>query len=228
MYQHLIHFLFLVCRRKLIGENTVIASQEHEGLVEEVTESFEIDYSPGGATQNALRYVTWVIGADIATFAGHLGDDYFGRLIQTGTKREGLRTLFTVKKTAPTGTCLSLVNENDKSRTLIASLGAAGTFTKDDMLLHWFWADQAAVFYVSGHALSVSPESTMLLTKETTRDQFNQKKMVLDIGAPYVCREYSSELRQLIPFVDLVFANENQARAYAKMQGYEVGTHVSS
>ena len=211
-------------RYNLIAESTLIASPEHEGIIEDLTESYEIDYSPGGATQNTLRYVTWVIGADIATFAGHLSDDYFGRMMQACVKRDGLRTVYSIKKTAPTGTCLSLISEDRKSRTLIASLGAAGKFTKEDLLLNWFWAEQAVVYFLSGHALAVSSESAMLLARETTRDQFNPKKIVLNIGAPYVCERFSTELRDIFAYVDLVFANENQARAFAKMQGYEVRT----
>jgi adenosine kinase len=205
-----------------VGENTVLASPDHEGIIEDVTEAFEIDYSPGGSTQNTLRYVTWVIGADIATYAGHVSDDYFGRMLQACVKKDGLRTIFTIKKNAPTGTCLCLVSEDRKNRSLIASLGAAGKFTKDDLLLNWFFAEQASVYFLSGHALAVSPESVMLLAHEVTRDQFNRKKMVFNIGAPYVCERYSMELKDVFPYVDLAFMNENQARAFAKMQGYEV------
>lgn len=214
--------LLLHGRYNLVGESTLLAGPEHEGMIDDLTESYEIDYSAGGATQNALRYVTWVIGADIASFAGHLSDDFFGRMIQASVKRDGLRTVYTIKKNAPTGTCLSLISEDRKNRTLIASLGAAAKFTKDDLLLNWFWAEQAAVYYLSGHALAVSPESAMLLAKETTRDQFKQKKLVLNVGAPYVCERFSTELKDIFAYVDLVFANENQARAFAKMQGYEV------
>lgn len=208
----------------MIGEHTVLASPDHDGIIEDVTESYEIDYSPGGSTQNTLRYVTWVIGADIATFAGHLSDDYFGRMMQACAKKDGLRTVYSIKKNAPTGTCLSLLSEDRKGRSLIATLGAAAKFTKEDLLLNWFFAEQAAVYFLSGHALAVSAESAMLIAHELTRDQFNRKKLAFNIGAPYVCERFFMELKDIFPYVDLAFMNENQARAFAKMQGYEVRT----
>lgn len=206
------------------GQSTIISGPDQEGLVEDLTDSFDIEYSAGGAVQNTLRYVTWVIGADIATFTGHLGEDYFGRMMQASVKREGLRTVYNIKKTAPTGTCLALMSEDNKRRTLIASLGAAGKFSKEDLMLNWFWAEQAVVYFVSGHGMAVSPESAMMLARETTRDQFNPKKLVFNIGAPYVCEKFSEDVRELYPYVDLVFASEVQARAFAKMQAYEVRT----
>lgn len=60
----------------------ILAGPKHDLLYEELINSFEIDYVPGGATQNALRYCQWMLGRNnthITTFVGAIGDDHFGK-----------------------------------------------------------------------------------------------------------------------------------------------------
>lgn len=132
-----------------------------------------------------MRYITWVIGADICTFAGRIGDDFFGKQLQSSARVEGLKTLFIPMKKYPTGTCICMVTQDRKFRTLIANLGAGAKYTKEDLLSDYHWVEKADYYFLSGHAIAVCHEACMLITKETYRygDRLdNHKQLALNLG----------------------------------------------
>lgn len=93
---HNLVFLFIniVVRYKIPKDQAILAQKHHEGLYEDLVNSFEIDYTAGGATQNTMRFVSWILGknnANIATFCGCIGDDYFGKMMEKKAKGDGVK-----------------------------------------------------------------------------------------------------------------------------------------
>lgn len=137
-------------------------------------------------------------------------------------KGDGVKVLYSVDNDTPTGTCAVLITDNGASRCLVAYLGAAEKFRKDHLLKNWHWAEKARVYYISGHSLSVSPDSVLALAHQTNKDQYNPKVLCFNLGAPYVSEKYSKEVLEILPAIDVLFGNDNEALAFAKMRGYTV------
>lgn len=187
--------------------------------------AFEIDYTAGGAAQNTMRFVSWILGknnANIASFTGCIGDDYFGKMMEKKAKGDGVKVLYSVDKETPTGTCAVLVTDGGKSRCLVAYLGAAEKFQKDHLLKNWHWVEKAKIFYLSGHSLSVSPDSVIAVAHQTLKDQFNTKLLCFNLAAPYVSEKHPDQLNEILPYIDYLFGNDAEATAFAKMKGYKV------
>ena len=215
----------LTFRYKLPKNEALLAAKEHEGLFEDLINSFEIDYTAGGATQNTMRFVAWILGknnANISTFCGCIGDDYFGKMMEKKAKSDGVKVLYSIDKDTPTGTCAVLVTDEGKSRCLVAYLGAAEKFQKDHLLKNWHWVEKAKVYYMSGHSLSVTAESVIAIAHQTVKDNFNPKILCFNLAAPYVSEKHSGPLNEILPFIDYLFGNDAEALAFAKMKGYKV------
>jgi adenosine kinase len=49
----------------------------------------------------------------------------------------------------------------------------------------------------------------------------NNKPFAMNISAEYICFVFLERLNSLLPYVDVLFGNEQEARAYAKSNGFE-------
>lgn len=216
---------FLSSRYKIPKDQAILAGPSHEGLYEDLINSFEIDYTAGGAAQNTMRFVSWILGknnANIATFCGCIGDDYFGKMMEKKAKGDGVKVLYSTDKETATGTCAVLVTDGGKKRSLVAYLGAAEKFQKDHLIKNWHWVEKAKVFYLAGHLLSVSADSAIAVAHQTIKDKFNPKILTFNLAAPYVSEKFGKELNEILPFIDILFGNEYEVAAFAKMKGYPV------
>lgn len=224
--------MFLYCqppRYSLPKNEAILAGPSHEGMYEDLINTFEIDYTAGGATQNTMRFVQWILGknnANIATFCGCIGNDYFGKMMEKKAKGEGVKVMYSIDKEIATGTCAVLITDNGASRCLVAYLGAAEKFKKEHLLKNWHWAEKAKVYYISGHSLSVTPDSVLSLAHQTNKDNANPKVLCFNLGAPYVSEKYSKELLDVLPAIDILFGNDAEALAFAKMRGYTVSNRL--
>jgi adenosine kinase len=64
-------------------------------------------------------------------------------------------------------------------------------------------------------------DSVLSLAHQVDKDLFESKDFCFSLGAPYVCEEYSEELLEILPYIDVLFANEREAKAFAVMMEYE-------
>ncbi|RWS13785.1 adenosine kinase-like protein, partial [Dinothrombium tinctorium] len=202
----------------------VVADSKQELLYEDLINTFEIDYSAGGATQNTMRFVQWILGKNrhgIAAFMGCVGNDYFGRMMEKKAKGDGVRVLYNVEENVATGTCAVLITDNGKSRSNCAFLGASEKLNKEHLLRHWHWVEKARYYYLSGHTLAVTPDSVIALAHQTIADKFKPKKFFFNLGAPYVSEKYGDKLMEIVPYINYLFGNEYEVAAFAKMRGYQ-------
>ncbi len=182
----------------------------------EIIEKFPVEYTAGGATQNVLRVFQWMRqkGPNCATFVGCVGDDDFGKQLAKSAQKDGVNVQYQISSTHATGTCAVLVS--GKERSLVANLAAANHYD-----FHHFetepiqqLAKQAKVYYFSGFFLTVSPESIMHCAKDLAIS--NDKIMCLNLSALFVVDFFTDRLFPALPYVDYLFGNEDEARAFGK------------
>eukprot|EP01062_Namystynia_karyoxenos_P083549 TRINITY_DN9629_c0_g1_i1.p1 TRINITY_DN9629_c0_g1~~TRINITY_DN9629_c0_g1_i1.p1 ORF type:complete len:1131 (+),score=294.71 TRINITY_DN9629_c0_g1_i1:80-3472(+) len=172
-------------------------------------------YIPGGSGMNTLRVAQWILETPGATtFVGATGRDDFGRRLRKATEEEAVAFPCIEIEDEPTGTCAVLLT--GESRSLVANLGAGGIFkpewlTEKVELNHV--ARGAGLYYVTGFFLRTSPETVRALGQMATS---RQKELALNMSAAFVCECFADLFRSVLPVVDLLFGNAEEACALAK------------
>lgn len=210
-----------VKKYNLKSNDAVLADETHGNLCKEFIDKYKVDYTAGGATQNAIRVAQWILGKPNATtFMGAIGNDNFGRIMETKAKEDGVNVVYQVDQSTSTGVCAVLITENGKSRSLCAFLGASQNFTKQHLLANFQWIEKAKVYYVSGFHLIVSPDSIMEIANHAHNN--TGKYFCMNLSAPYICQMFSRPLLQIFPYIDILFGSDIEAVALAQIRGYQV------
>jgi sugar/nucleoside kinase (ribokinase family) len=162
---------------------------------------------PGGSACNTIVGIGNLGGK--ARMIGRLGKDALGQAFLDGLLKAGVDHRIR-QSDMPTGRVLSVVTP-DAQRTMFTYLGASSQLVPEDVILADF-ADVGTV-HLEGYLLFNRPvvEKIIAVAKEA------KAKIVLDLGSYQVveiCRDF---LDQIIPSVDIVLANEDEAKAYTGM-----------
>ncbi|OTF78540.1 adenosine kinase-like protein, partial [Euroglyphus maynei] len=205
----------------LEANNAILAEAKHEKLCADLTEKFKVQYLAGGSVQNSMRVAQWFMQrSNVCTFFGCVGQDDFARQMKNKAEEDRLNAVYMVDPETPTGTCACMITQNGKCRSLCAYLGASQKFSIEHVKKNFEYVESARIFYVSGFHLIISLEPTLLLAKHA--HEFEHKLFVINLSAPYISQFYSDKLLQVLPYVDLLFGNETEADAFAKIQKWDV------
>jgi adenosine kinase len=77
----------------------------------------------------------------------------------------------------------------------------------------WKQVENAKFFYVGGYHLTVSVEAILALAEEAAA---KDKVFILNLSAPFIAQFFKDQLDQVLPYVDILIANETEAAAYAE------------
>eukprot|EP01059_Diplonema_ambulator_P006904 TRINITY_DN16478_c0_g1_i1.p1 TRINITY_DN16478_c0_g1~~TRINITY_DN16478_c0_g1_i1.p1 ORF type:complete len:363 (+),score=56.41 TRINITY_DN16478_c0_g1_i1:87-1175(+) len=206
---------------------TMLALPEQLPVYEEISQHADVEYVPGGATMNAIRVCQWLSGdTNKCGFVGALGEDEFGTILERALRQTGVNPLFEKSSTHPTGTCACLIV--GKERSLIANLGAALQFTMAH--LNSERVSQALtdsdIVYAAGFFLNTisSPEAPLAVAKHCAD---KNGIFCMNLSAPYLCDAFKDSWDMIMPYVDYLFGNKNDALAYCKAQGWQTtGDHL--
>jgi len=207
----------------LKANDAILAEDKHMPMYPEMSEMPGVDYIAGGATQNSMRVAQWVLsgtsteGANSTRFFGSVGDDTYGRTLQSKALEAGLQAKYQVNKDHPTGTCAVVVTEGGKCRSLVANLAAANHFTKSHIEVpeNKEIIANAKTIYISGFFLTVSPETIQAVGELACKDK---KTFCMNLSAPFLCEFFSGPMMAAFPFVDILFGNETEAATFATVQ----------
>ena len=120
-------------------------------------------------------------------------------------------------KDTPTGRCAVCVV--DKERTMVTDLAAANNFkiAHLDSARAQELVDAATVVYMASFFLTVSPDSAMRIA------QRDNVVFMANLSAEFIVQvpPILANVTNLLPHVDVLFANEHEAAAWATSQGWE-------
>lgn len=162
---------------------------------------------PGGSACNTMVGIGNLGGK--ARMIGRLGKDDLGKVFLDGLHKAGVDRRIRHSEMA-TGRVLSVVTP-DTQRTMFTYLGASTQLGPEDVSLEDF--SDAGLVYLEGYLLFNRPLVEKIL--ETARQV--KAKVILDLGSYQVvevCRDF---LEKILPSVDVVLANEDEAKAYTGM-----------
>jgi sugar/nucleoside kinase (ribokinase family) len=189
------------------GGMTMVGSDHIDSAVRATGASVTV--VPGGSACNTLVGIGRLGGR--ARLVGRLGRDTLGETFKDGLARAGVEGRLAHSDT-PTGRVLSVVTP-DAQRTMFTSLGAAAELTPSD-LEHGHFED-AAIVHIEGYQLFNRPVVERLVALARNCGA----RLSIDLASFQVVEACRDLLERLVAEdVDILLANEDEARAYTGLE----------
>jgi sugar/nucleoside kinase (ribokinase family) len=160
---------------------------------------------PGGSACNTILGIGMLGGA--ARFVGKRGNDQWGTLFEEQLRIHSVEPrLFT--SSTPTGNVLSLITP-DAQRSMLTYLGASSETSPSEITPPLF--DNACLVHLEGYLLF----NRVLMTAVLKAAKASGVRISLDLASYTVVENSLEYLRSIIDeYVDIVIANEDEARVY--------------
>jgi len=201
-------------------DNAILAEDKHLPLYQKLAEMSSVEFVPGGATLNTMRVGQWLFQkANIFSYFGSIGDDGYSKILKEKASVTGVNFQPQVNAEHPTGTCACVITSEGKNRSLVANLAAANHFTPAhfDIAENWAIVEKAQYYYIGGFFLTVSPDSILKVAEHACN---NNKMLMMNLSAPFICEFFTDPLMKCIPYIDILFGNETEAAAFSKKQNF--------
>ena len=169
-----------------------------------------VHYVAGGSAANTIS-CTAIFGMP-SSFIGKVGDDELGHLFQSDQEQYGVRSIL-LKSTHSSGRSMVFVNGNDGERTFAVYLGAALDLVPEDLKLEWFEGHD--YFHIEGYLV----QNQDLVRKAVELAHEAGCKISIDLASYNVVESNNAFLHDIIKqYVDIVFANETEAKAFTGLE----------
>ena len=177
-------------------------------LVKSETLNFRRSLASGGSAANTIHGMA-MLGSETA-FIGSVGKDELGDFFENDMKNAGIKTILS-HRDSPTGTAVALISP-DYERTFATHLGAAVELGEEDLNPKDFAGYN--ILYLEGYLIYNKP-----LIDAACRFARNENmKIALDLASYNVVESSLADFKEIIEkYVDILFANEDEARAYTGM-----------
>lgn len=200
------------------GSMTMVdASRSSE--IKQAINGLEKTLASGGSAGNTM-YGLGVMGVH-SSFIGKVGRDEFGNFYEKDMVDAGLTPVLMRSPHSPTGTAVALVTP-DSERTFATHLGAATELIAEELRSAYFKGYH--ILYLEGYLIFNLPlvEQACRLAKE------NRMCVALDLASFNVVNELLPAFRRIVEeYVDIVFANEEEARAFTGLGPVEALDEIS-
>jgi sugar/nucleoside kinase (ribokinase family) len=173
----------------------------------------------GGSASNTINGITRL--GLTAGFVGKIGNDEVGHFFTNDSILNGVTPHLFLSET-PSGHCTVLVSP-DGERTLCTFLGAACELLATDLKLEMFQGYD--IFHIEGYLVQNHEliRSAVKLAKEAGL------QVSIDLASYNVVEANLDFLHEIInKYVDIVFANEEEARAFTGKEPEEALIHISN
>jgi adenosine kinase len=197
-------------------DSAILAEDKHQPIYAELIEKYDVQYIPGGATQNTMRVAQWMLKdkKGQTAFMGCVGpDDIYGKQLEKCASDDGVLVHYMKDPSTPTGTCAALIV--NKERSLCTNLGAANNFKETHLETEKAKEiiEAAEIYYSAGFFLTVSVPSLVQVSEAFVA---KNKIIGLNLSAPFIVDFFGDQLATAIEYADFVFGNESEAAAYGK------------
>ena len=182
------------------------------------TNNFDKSQSSGGSAANTIHGLA-NLGAS-AGYIGKIGSDSFGDFFQNDMKSNGIEPLM-LKSNNETGRAIALISP-DSERTFATYLGAAVELSDSDLTPEQFKGYKylhIEGYLVLNHALMIRAAK---LAKE------HGLKISIDMASFNVVEDNLSFLKDYVRnYVDIIFANEEEAKAFTGKEPEEALNEIA-
>lgn len=172
----------------------------------------------GGSASNTINGVTR-LGLN-AGFVGKVGNDDVGEFFTNDSINNGVQPHLLVSGT-PSGRCIVLVSP-DSERTLCTYLGAACELEATDLKPEIFSGYD--IFHIEGYLV----QNHDLIRTAVMMAKNAGMQVSIDLASYNVVEANIDFLKEIVrEYVDIVFANEDEARAFTGKEPEEALIHIS-
>ena len=187
-------------------------------LIAEKTKNFNKEMASGGSAANTIHGLAR-LGMETA-FIGTVGRDETGRFFEEDMKKSGITPLL-FKSDSPSGIANAFITK-DGERTFGTFLGAAIELSGDMLKKELF--EGYDVLHIEGYLVQNHEliETALRLAKEAGL------KISLDLASFNVVEDNLKFLKEMTDkYVDILFANEEEAKAFTGMEPQEALHEIS-
>ncbi|MFI3323762.1 MAG: adenosine kinase [Rikenellaceae bacterium] len=191
---------------KLHKGSMTLVSSEFQGDIAKSVAGMPYSLSLGGSAGNTIRAMAQ-LGCKVG-FIGKVGRDKTGDFFEQALINLGIEPMI-FRGTDRSGRCMSLVSQ-DGERTMATSLGAAIEMSHTEIMPTLF--DGYDCLYVEGYLV----QDHSLIENVVKMAKAAGLKIAIDLASFNVVEENVDFLRSLVTdYVDIVFANEDEARVFS-------------
>ena len=187
-------------------------------LVKSETVNFNRSLASGGSAANTIHGLA-MLGVKTG-FIGSIGKDELGDFFENDMKNAGINTMLS-RRNSVTGTAVALISP-DSERTFATHLGAAVELEAADLDPEDFKGYD--ILYLEGYLIFNKSliETACRIAKE------KKMKIALDLASYNVVESKLADFKEIVEkYVDIVFANEEEARSFTGMEPEDALNSIS-
>ena len=174
-----------------------------------------VKYVPGGSAANTIT-CTSIFGMP-SGYIGKIGDDELGHLFKSTMEQFGVRTTM-LQSEKSSGRCMVFITGANAERTFADYMGAALEMGPDDLRPEYFKGYD--YFHIEGYLV----QNQDLIAKAVQMAKEAGCIISIDMASYNVVESNNAFLHNLVDkYVDIVFANETECKAFTKIEGAEEG-----
>ena len=176
----------------------------------EALKEYGVKYVPGGSAANTLT-CTAIFGMP-SGFIGKIGNDDLGNLFKSTMEQYGVKAqmLYSDKSS---GRCMVFITGANAERTFADYMGATLELGPDDLTPEQF--EGYDYFHIEGYLV----QNQELISKAARLAKQAGCTISIDMASYTVVESNNAFFHNLVEnYVDIVFANETEARAFTKME----------
>ena len=167
-----------------------------------------VKYVPGGSAANTIT-CTSIFGMP-SGYIGKIGDDDLGQLFRSTMEQYGVRTTM-LHSDKSSGRCMVFITGANAERTFADYMGAALEMGPDDLKPEYF--EGYDYFHIEGYLV----QNQDLIARAVQMAREAGCIISIDMASYNVVESNDAFLHNLIDrYVDIVFANESESRAFTK------------
>ncbi len=168
-----------------------------------------VHYVAGGSAANTIT-CTSIFGME-SSFIGKIGDDELGLLFKSDQEQYGIKTRL-LKSSHSSGRSMVFVSGGNAERTFAVYLGAALDLVPEDLKPEWF--EGKDYFHIEGYLV----QNQALIRKAVELAHEAGCIISIDMASYNVVESNDAFLHDIVEkYVNIVFANETESRAFTKM-----------
>lgn len=184
-----------------------LVDEKSSAMIEKRLESYESSMAPGGSAANTIHGMA-KMGVKTG-FISYVGKDDLGKFFEDSMTSVGVHPYLFHSEMA-SGTARTIISA-DGERTFATNLGASLELNEDiitpELFKDWDYC------YVEGYL--IANKSTFTKTISTAKEC--GCKVILDLASYNVVEDNREFLNELLPQIDIIFANEEEAKALTQL-----------
>lgn len=196
------------------GEMRLIDDSERIRLIK-FFENDKHTQCSGGSAANSVIVFKQLGGT--ASYKTVLGNDKLGKFYADEFHSLDIILKAEFLNTHPTGTCFVFIAP-DSERTMLTSLGATAFFAPnhidEELIARSEWV------YLEGYKFS-QESSTEAVFRAVELAKKHNTKIAFTFSDVFIIDNFFSKVQKLLPYCDLVFCNENEAKSFTHSNNFE-------